>query len=70
MNIGDQIRYFTDPDPDTATFRPVAQHVNSNQKYTGMGFLPCNGHLPCQVPDIRYLLYQGKAMVRLERVKA
>ena len=59
MSIGDQIRYFTAPDPDTATFRPVAQHVNSNQKYTGMGFLPCNGHLPCQVPGIQYQGYDG-----------
>ena len=66
MIIGDQIRYFTAPDPDTGTFRPVAQHVNSNQKYTGMGFLPCNGHLPCQVPGIQYQGYEAM----MERVKA
>ena len=23
--------------------------VNSNMKYNGMGYLPCNGYVPCQV---------------------
>jgi len=35
-------------DPDVVTFRPLRQHVNSNEMYTGNGYLPCNGYVPCQ----------------------
>ena len=45
-----QIYYFTPaPDKQSSTFRPIQQHKSSNQKYTGFGFVPCNGYLPCQV---------------------
>ena len=31
------------------TFKPLTQNKNSNQKYNGPGFIPCNGLLPCQL---------------------
>ena len=45
-----QIYYLTPGnDENASTFKPIDQNKLSNQKYTGMGFVPCNGHLPCQV---------------------
>ena len=46
----DQI-YVFDPVPDAniSTFRPLDQAVNSNIRYNGNGYLPCNGFVPCQV---------------------
>ncbi len=37
------------PDPNISTFRPLDQAVNSNIRYNGNGYLPCNGFVPCQV---------------------
>lgn len=36
------------PNPNISTFRPLLQHVNSNKLYNGMGYMGCNGHVPCQ----------------------
>lgn len=36
------------PDPNVTTFAPLAQLVNSNIKYNGNGYMPCNGYVPCQ----------------------
>ena len=36
--------------PDESTFQPLKQEVHSNIKYNGMGYMPCNGYVPCQ-PD-------------------
>jgi len=38
------------PDPNITTFRPLDQQINSNIRYNGNGYLPCNGFVPCQ-PD-------------------
>ncbi|XP_023348417.1 uncharacterized protein LOC111717141 [Eurytemora carolleeae] len=38
------------PDPNQVTFKPLKQNVNSVEMYAGMGYLPCNGYVPCQ-PD-------------------
>ncbi|XP_023348216.1 uncharacterized protein LOC111716933 [Eurytemora carolleeae] len=41
---------FIDPayDPNVSTFKPLLQHVGSNERYAGNGYLPCNGYVPCQ----------------------
>lgn len=45
-----KILFLTEPvDPERATFLPLGQDKNSKIKYTGNGFLPCKGNLPCQV---------------------
>ena len=36
------------PNPNISTFRPLPQQVNDNKKYNGMGYMPCNGYVPCQ----------------------
>merc|ERR1719270_177113 len=36
-------------DPNVTTFSPLEQQVKSNIKYTGNGFIPCEGYLPCNV---------------------
>jgi len=36
------------PDPNISTFRPLDQQINSNIMYNGIGYLPCNGYVPCQ----------------------
>ena len=36
-------------DPNLSTFTPLEQEVHSNIKYIGMGYMPCNGYVPCQV---------------------
>ena len=40
-----------DPKVDTniSTFKPLAQQINSNSKYTDVGYIPCNGYVPCMV---------------------
>ena len=35
-------------DPNATTFTPLEQEVHSNIKYIGMGYMPCNGYVPCQ----------------------
>lgn len=35
-------------DLDVSTFRAKSRQVSSNMKYNGMGYLPCNGYVPCQ----------------------
>ena len=47
--IFSQINYFSPTLEDGVTFRPLIQNKNSNQKYNGPGFIPCNGFLPCQL---------------------
>ena len=42
-------------DPNLSTFTPLEQEVHSNIKYIGMGYMPCNGYVPCQVVTSRYL---------------
>ena len=32
-----------------STFKPLSQQVNSNAKYTDVGYIPCNGYVPCMV---------------------
>eukprot|EP00090_Calanus_glacialis_P031753 TRINITY_DN52759_c0_g1_i1.p1 TRINITY_DN52759_c0_g1~~TRINITY_DN52759_c0_g1_i1.p1 ORF type:complete len:110 (-),score=39.28 TRINITY_DN52759_c0_g1_i1:57-347(-) len=34
-------------DPDVATFSPLDQEINSRIKYTGNGYIPCRGYVPC-----------------------
>ena len=36
------------PDPNISTFRPLDQMINDNKKYNGIGYVPCNGYVPCQ----------------------
>ena len=36
-------------DENVSTFTPLEQDVHSNIKYIGMGYMPCNGYVPCQV---------------------
>ena len=31
------------------TFKPLKQQVNSDDKYTDLGYIPCNGYVPCKV---------------------
>merc|ERR1711970_933789 len=38
-----------DIDANVSTFRPLEQSKNSAMKYSGPGFLPCNGLQPCQL---------------------
>lgn len=38
----------TPPDPNISTFRPLDQQVHSSIMYNGIGYLPCNGYVPCQ----------------------
>ena len=42
--------YVFDPevDPNISTFRPLDQKIDSNIRYNGNGYLPCNGFVPCQ----------------------
>jgi len=35
-------------DPNISTFTPLLQAINSNIKYNGNGYTPCNGYVPCQ----------------------
>ena len=44
--------------PDESTFQPLKQEVHSNIKYNGMGYMPCNGYVPCQVFSICYHFIQ------------
>ena len=46
-----------DPKVDTniSTFKPLAQQINSNSKYTDVGYIPCNGYVPCMVSY--YIIY-------------
>ena len=39
-------------DLNVSTFIPLEQEVHSNIKYIGMGYMPCNGYVPCQVSFI------------------
>ena len=34
---------------NVSTFKPLKQQVNSNDKYTDVGYIPCNGYVPCKV---------------------
>lgn len=36
------------PNPNISTFRPLDQKIDSNIRYNGNGYLPCNGFVPCQ----------------------
>ena len=40
-----------DPKENTniSTFKPLPQQVLSNSKYTDVGYIPCNGYVPCMV---------------------
>ena len=40
-----------DPKPNlnVSTFKPLPQQKHSNEKYTFVGYIPCNGYVPCQV---------------------
>ena len=37
------------PDPNISTFRPLDQKTGSNIRYNSDGYIPCNGHVPCQI---------------------
>ena len=37
------------PDMNVSTFKPLTQQKNSNEKYTFVGYIPCNGYVPCKV---------------------
>jgi len=40
---------FIDPEPlNVSTFAPLPQAVNDDKKYVDFGYIPCNGHVPCQ----------------------
>lgn len=43
-----------DPKVDTniSTFKPLAQQINSNSKYTDVGYIPCNGYVPCMTDQM------------------
>ena len=34
---------------NVSTFKPLKQQVNSDDKYTDLGYIPCNGYVPCKV---------------------
>ena len=36
-------------DMNVSTFKPLTQQVNSDDKYTFVGYIPCNGYVPCKV---------------------
>ena len=36
-------------DPNVSTFTPLDQQVKSNIKYTGNGFIPCEGYVEIQL---------------------
>merc|ERR1711935_587480 len=40
--------YEKKPDPNITTFLPLPQEVYDNKKYSGFGYIPCNGYVPCQ----------------------
>ena len=42
-------KYGPPPDPGP-TFKPLTQQTMTHIMYTGNGFMPCNGFVPCQ-PD-------------------
>lgn len=43
-----KVSIFSDKiDPNVSTFKPLDQQVKSIIKYTGNGFIPCEGYLPC-----------------------
>eukprot|EP00090_Calanus_glacialis_P007706 TRINITY_DN16151_c1_g1_i1.p1 TRINITY_DN16151_c1_g1~~TRINITY_DN16151_c1_g1_i1.p1 ORF type:complete len:146 (-),score=34.59 TRINITY_DN16151_c1_g1_i1:78-515(-) len=46
------------PNPNISTFRPLDQQFYDNKMYNGIGYLPCNGYVPCQ-PE--YLSEENKA---------
>ena len=53
-----QIYFFTPAiDLNISTFKPIIQSKNSAMKYSGPGFLPCNGFQPCQVSARTTRLY-------------
>ena len=37
---------------NVSTFKPLKQQVNSNDKYTDVGYIPCNGYVPCEVSSL------------------
>ena len=53
-----------DPKVNTniSTFKPLPQQILSNSKYTDVGYIPCNGYVPCMVRfinnNIRILQYE------------
>jgi len=40
------IKVYLFPMMDNGTFVPLDQEINSNIKYTGPGFIPCDGFVP------------------------
>ena len=50
-----QINVFDEKtNPNISTFRPLSQQVNYNMRATGIGYVPCNGYVPCQVGTITW----------------
>ena len=47
------------PDMNVSTFKPLTQQKNSNEKYTFVGYIPCNGYVPCKVIQISTLSLFG-----------
>lgn len=41
---------------NVSTFIPLEQEVHSNIKYIGMGYMPCNGYVPCQVSHLNLII--------------
>merc|ERR1711983_473421 len=34
------------------TFKPLPQQILSNSKYTDVGYIPCNGYVPCMTDQM------------------
>ena len=54
LNIAAEVMFdeavkYMESEDGVTTFKPLTQNKNSNQKYNGPGFIPCNGLLPCQL---------------------
>merc|ERR1711913_177573 len=48
-----KIVYFTEKENmNVSTFKPLKQQVNSNDKYTDVGYIPCNGYVPCKTDQM------------------
>ena len=43
---------------NVSTFKPLKQQVNSNDKYTDVGYIPCNGYVPCKVSSLDIFTYE------------
>jgi len=43
-----KVTFLDEPAELGVTFKPLTQNIKSREMYTGNGYLPCNGYVPCQ----------------------